>query len=236
MGDGQGQRCWLPRQGCPTVPSLRPPLTPRPTPVHCPATVLSTTEESQRPQQNSVVDSVQETCTAVWKKEDWLPNLRPYPPPLPRWPRPRPGGCRAAGPVPGVSQQRHHQLLAGKSSLPLHQVPRFEQGLSTNSLPLPGNQSPDPVRAFPSASTEKPERYIRPHSAVPGLERTAGAAGNKPGRLQAPQAQQRARQTDPGLWSVTVQRIRAITWAEGPMLGISPLLYTRIRGCRSLFP
>ena len=47
-----------------------------------------------------------------------------------------------AGPVPGVSQQRHHQMPAGKSSLPLHQDPPFEQRLSTNSLPVPRDPEP----------------------------------------------------------------------------------------------
>lgn len=75
----------------------------------------------------------------------------------------RPTGCppslalaqkaaELAGLVPGVSQQRHHQLPAGKFSLPFHQDPPFEHGLSTNSLPLPGKQSPDRVGAFPSTS------------------------------------------------------------------------------------
>lgn len=50
----------------------------------------------------------------------------------------------------------------------------------------------------------------------------AGAEDNKPGHLQAPQAQQRRRRTDTGLRAMTVRRIRNVAWAAGLILGILP--------------
>lgn len=151
---------WSGLPGC-SIPATL--LVSRLSPVHRPATVLSATEESQRPPQNSEADSGQETCRAVWKREDLLPNRLPYPPP--------PSlalaqeAAEPAGLVPGVSQQRHHQLPAGKSSPPMPPRP------TPNSLPLPGNQTleQDAGRAFPSAEPERSP--LSPRSAVLRLER-----------------------------------------------------------------
>lgn len=68
------------------------------------------------------------------KGEGWLPaglpSLHPFLPGLPRLAEP-------TAMVPGVNQQCHHQLPAGKSTLWLHQAPHFEQGLSSYKSALP---------------------------------------------------------------------------------------------------
>lgn len=82
-----------------------------------------------------------------------------------------------AGRVPGVSQQRHHQVPAGKSSLPLHQDPPFEQEAQHQQLCSgPGNQSPEGVRASLAECVRRaagePERsHPSSASVVPRLER-----------------------------------------------------------------